>query len=270
MRRLEGSGLRVRTCNDIFLYSGSAGLCMQWMRSVLAKRDPPYRRNTVLWGQEGARSGFVPEAHCVRLVNSQRENPGTERSTMQRKKLALNLFGEPCAGKTAAAHYITGCLKMLGIHAEYTGEYAKDCAWEHRSLTVADQIYIFAKQYHRMWVLAQSDETEVIVTDSPLLLSIHYNRDPTVQVPLDDLVQACWAQFDNRCYWLERSGFEFQADGRFQASSAEAAEVGAGIIATAAKYGIRMQTISSQRSMLDTVAEQIAEEVLEARASADP
>lgn len=171
------------------------------------------------------------------------------------RKTVINLFGEPCAGKSTAAHYITAGLKMNGISAEYTGEYAKDCAWENKTTTVANQIYVFAKQYHRMWTLAQNKDVEIIITDSPLLLSLHYNQDKAMQGTLETLVTQCWNQFDNHCYWLSRS-FAYKSEGRFQSCPEEAAHEGLGIMQVLGEHDIKIHPVESNKQALNAIVEE--------------
>lgn len=54
-------------------------------------------------------------------------------------------------------------------------EVAKDKTWEHNSLALGCQEYIFGKQSYRL--RRCRDDVEVIVTDSPLPLSLIYLND---------------------------------------------------------------------------------------------
>lgn len=85
--------------------------------------------------------------------------------------LVVNLFGVPGAGKSTGATYIFSKLKLAGINAELITEFAKDKVWEENSVIFQpdNQAHIFGKQFYRM--NRCKDKVEVIVTDSPLLLS---------------------------------------------------------------------------------------------------
>jgi tRNA uridine 5-carbamoylmethylation protein Kti12 len=88
--------------------------------------------------------------------------------------LIVNLFGQPSAGKSTCAAALFALLKYRRIRAELVTEYAKDMVWSERLPEMADQLYLMAKQNHRFWTLI--GKVDVIITDSPLLLNIHYNH----------------------------------------------------------------------------------------------
>jgi Ni2+-binding GTPase involved in maturation of urease and hydrogenase len=93
-----------------------------------------------------------------------------------KKPIVINLFGPPGSGKSTGAAEVFAALKKLGVNAELVTEFAKDKAWEHNLKAVNNQAYVFGKQCYRMSRCA--DEVDVIITDSPLFLSIIYNKDP--------------------------------------------------------------------------------------------
>lgn len=91
------------------------------------------------------------------------------------KPLVVNLFASPGSGKSTTASGLFYQLKNRGVNAELTGEYAKDLTWSRRQHTLADQIYVFGKQHHRVHRL--KDDCDVIISDSPILLGLAYAQD---------------------------------------------------------------------------------------------
>jgi len=88
------------------------------------------------------------------------------------KPIVVNLFAGPGTGKSTTATGVFSILKLNGVNCEYVPEFAKDLTWEERSKTLQNQIYLFGKQYHRMWRLF--DQVDVIITDAPFILGLVY------------------------------------------------------------------------------------------------
>jgi len=94
---------------------------------------------------------------------------------VKKETLVVNLFAGPGTGKSTTCAGIFFDLKNLQINCEIAAEYAKDLVWEKRRFTFEDQIYLFAKQYHRIFRLL--GQVDVIVTDCPILLSPVYDQE---------------------------------------------------------------------------------------------
>lgn len=117
------------------------------------------------------------------------------------KTYVLNLCGGPGAGKSTAAAGIFAKLKKLGIECELALEYAKDCVWNESYTTMNDQVYVFGKQYHRIWRL--QNKVQIIIVDSPLPLSIIYSKLDSKY--FNDFVIECYNSFNNKMYFIERN-----------------------------------------------------------------
>ena len=127
--------------------------------------------------------------------------------------ILVNLFGAPGAGKSTGAAYIFSQLKMRGINAELVTEFAKDKVWEGSKAVFENQAYIFGKQYFRISRCA--DQVDVIVTDSPLLLSILYNNDEDLGGTFDAVVRRVAQKYNSKNYYLKRVK-DYNPSGRFQ------------------------------------------------------
>lgn len=89
--------------------------------------------------------------------------------------LYVNLFAGPGAGKSTVAAGVFYELKMSGVNAELVPEFAKTLVWEDRKNTLANQIYVSAKQFEMITRL--QGKADVIVCDSPVFLGTCYVPD---------------------------------------------------------------------------------------------
>lgn len=127
------------------------------------------------------------------------------------KTVVINLFGGPGCGKSTIAAELFAILKKQGYEVELVTEYAKDKVWEESYKTLENQIYVFAKQLHRMWRL--KDKVQFIITDSPLPLSIIYDKDNNED--LKSLIITTFNSFDNINIVINRSTV-YNQNGRYQ------------------------------------------------------
>lgn len=88
--------------------------------------------------------------------------------------IVINLMGAPGTGKSTIASELFSKMKWLGYDVELVSEYAKELVWEERNETFKNELYLFAKQHHRMFRL--NSKVKYIITDRPLILSIFYNK----------------------------------------------------------------------------------------------
>jgi len=128
--------------------------------------------------------------------------------------LVVNLFAGPGHGKSTTAANLFVKFKTLGVNAELAGEYAKDLTWSRRHHTLADQIYVFGKQHHRIYRLQQ--DCDLIIADSPILLGLAYTTDyPSF---FHQTVKWAFDQYNNINFVLNRTK-PYNPKGRNQTES---------------------------------------------------
>ncbi len=127
--------------------------------------------------------------------------------------LVVNLYGAPGAGKSTGAAYIFSKLKMLGINAELVTEFAKDKVWEESKTPFQNQAYIFGQQYFR--ISRVDGKVDVVITDSPILLSAFYNSDSTLGKEFDTFVSKVSKSYNSMDLFINRVK-PYNSVGRFQ------------------------------------------------------
>jgi hypothetical protein len=113
----------------------------------------------------------------------------------------INLFAGPGSGKSTTAAGLFFLLKSAGSNSELVTEFAKQLVWQERHATFSDQLYILAKQNHKLNVLR--GKVEFAVTDSPLLLSNIYAPKEYIG-GFDVLVSNTFDSYDNLNFFIRR------------------------------------------------------------------
>lgn len=125
--------------------------------------------------------------------------------------IIVNLMGGPCVGKSTMCSDIFSILKRKGVEIEMSLEYAKDIVYEENFKKLDNQIYIFGKQHYRVWRL--NGKVQVVITDSPLLNSIIYDK--TNNQLLKDLVIYEFKKMNTLNFYIDRE-VDYNPNGRMQ------------------------------------------------------
>lgn len=123
-----------------------------------------------------------------------------ERIVMH-KPIVLNLYAGPGAGKSTCAAGLFYHLKTQLISCELISEVAKELTYDKRYRTLANQVHVFGSQLEAQYRVA--DQVDVIITDSPLPLTLFYKPEEYPQ-SFDEFVMWSFHQFDNMNFFLER------------------------------------------------------------------
>lgn len=127
--------------------------------------------------------------------------------------LVVNLFGAPSSGKSTCASMVFTALKMARANVELVTEYAKEKTWEGNEPALSNQAYMFGCQCYRLSMLR--DKVDIIITDSPLPLSILYNHDPVLGEDFNRTVMNVFNSYENLNYFLTRAT-KYDPVGRWQ------------------------------------------------------
>lgn len=135
------------------------------------------------------------------------------------KPLVINIIGGPGCGKSSMTASVFSFLKWHDINCEMALEYAKEVVWSKTENLLRNQLFVFGQQHNRIYHLL--DKVEVIITDSPLLLSIIYDKKRNTN--LKSLVLDEFHRYNNLNYLLTRKK-KYNPSGRLQ-TEAEAKEI---------------------------------------------
>ncbi len=125
--------------------------------------------------------------------------------------LLVNLFAGPSVGKSSSMATIFSELKWQGVNCEMAPEFAKEKVWEGSLDILGNQIYIFGKQLHSIHRLL--GKVDVVITDSPLLLSLIYGKNEVQQ--FKDLVKTVHNRLNCINIYLNRHK-AYNPNGRLQ------------------------------------------------------
>lgn len=134
------------------------------------------------------------------------------------KLKVLNLYGAPGMGKSATRSGVFWLMKVKGMSVEEVSEYAKYLVLANRTWQLThDQLYVMAKQHHKMLIL--SGQYDFAVTDSPLLLPSYYAKEAhSTPNSFHPMCEEYAQSFENINFFLTRDllkdGSHFENEGR--------------------------------------------------------
>ena len=162
--------------------------------------------------------------------------------------ILINLFAGPGSGKSTTAAGVFSLLKLHGVNCEYVPEFAKELTWENRLKTLENQIYIFAKQQHRLWRMI--DQVDAVVTDAPLLQGLAYieNSPSLTQIVMDQ-----FNEFNNLNFFLSRTK-TYNPKGRSQTEE-EAKNLDTRIAHILVTNKIKFRDIYGDKNAINTIAQ---------------
>ncbi|WP_300924591.1 AAA family ATPase [uncultured Clostridium sp.] len=180
------------------------------------------------------------------------------------KTIVINLIGAPCAGKSTLAALIFSKLKMQNVSCEIVTEFAKDLVWNESLNGLNNQLYVLSEQFYRIWRL--QNKVDVVITDSPVLLSIYYNKkqkeeNKITEELFDNLVMECYNKFDNINYFLKRS-HKYQTQGR-KHSEQESIQIEKDMLKLYNDFNIKYTETHCSEAMADMIVDNIKKKLEE-------
>lgn len=169
--------------------------------------------------------------------------------------LVVNMVGGPGTGKSTTAAGVFFELKHAGVNCELIQEYAKDQVWGRTATTLGNQIYIFGKQYHRLWRL--QGQVDVVITDAPIILSLYYGAHESES--FQHLVYETFTAMDNYTFFLKREK-AYNPSGRNQTES-EAREIDYVLLDLLDEYDVPYQVINTDRDAPIVIAHRVLQQI---------
>ncbi|MBR2053204.1 MAG: AAA family ATPase [Clostridia bacterium] len=130
----------------------------------------------------------------------------------------INIIGAPGVGKSTYAAKLFAEMKAQGFSCELVQEFAKEIVYADNNKLRNDQLIVMGEQYRRTFVL--DGKVDYIITDSPILLSVIYNRlTPKPYAPqfFDKVCLEAFNKFDNINIMLSHnSARQYQQEGRVE------------------------------------------------------
>jgi hypothetical protein len=167
------------------------------------------------------------------------------------KPLVINLCGGPGCGKSTITAGLFAWLKWEEVNCEMALEYAKECVWFKMENLLKNQTYVFGQQHNKIFHL--SDQVDVVITDSPLLLSIIYDKDNDRNLRTKVLQE--YRKYNNVNYLLKRKK-KYNPIGRMQTED-EAKVLDTEMKNLLDDYGFPYKELSGSPENIETIGRDI-------------
>ncbi len=170
--------------------------------------------------------------------------------TPNKSAVVVNLFGEPCAGKSTVSAMLFSIMKLAGHNVELVQEYAKDLVYEQRFSTLLDQLYMLGKQNHRLHRTVS--QVDVVINDSPLVLASLYSP-PNYYKLFDEFTMEVFNGYNNINFFMSRPASRpYQPSGRTQTAE-QALEVRDNLIRYMQQHQIEYTSFDSDKTTADKI-----------------
>jgi len=135
------------------------------------------------------------------------------KKVKKKEAIVVNLIGGPGVGKSIITHELVAKIKRKFYSCDISAEYIKKKLREQALKVIQSQIYIFGKQQFQLFTM--KDEVDVIITDSPILLSAIYDKSECPH--LKALILKEYNSYTNLMYYIERDpSIPYEKEGRYQ------------------------------------------------------
>lgn len=175
-----------------------------------------------------------------------------------KKTIIVNLIGAPGVGKSTSMAGVFSKLKQLGVDCEQATEFAKELVWERREETFKDELYIFAKQYHRLFIVV--GKVDVVVTDRPLVITAYYNGASAKPIKgLSEMAIEAFKEYKNINIFLNRVK-KYNPNGRNQTEE-ESDQISVGIRQILDDNHIDYDVLDADEKVVDKVVDMVLKEL---------
>ena len=179
------------------------------------------------------------------------------------KQLLINFVGAPSSGKSMMAALTFVKLKTDHNSSELIQEYAKQLVWDNKFEELANQWYVTKKQYDM--IKAVYGKVDYVVTDSPLLLGLYYNRHENENVcnieKTEKMILSKMSEFDNIYIFLERNEeFPYEIEGRIH-NEEQSKVISSQLLGLLDEFGIEYKSFKSDKKNVSAILDYILSKV---------